>query len=991
MFLARYERLRGWALHLSANNRAAAEDLLQEAFVQFTLTSPDLQTINNLDAYLFGLLRILHFSQLRRVTHRARLLGTVLDYNAAVLGLRAVDPGDQVSRRDELLRVCHYACARKETSKAGSVLLLRFFLGYYPGEIAALSKSTRSAVEERLRLARAEAKDYLRKPGGLRVVGEAGQVPAVRTDLAKSVDAFLRDVRERVYLSRRGPCLNGEQWAALYGGGGVIECSTLAHLASCPDCLDEVNKLLGLPLLAERHPVDSLGKDTPSGGGSATGGGGAEDLRRRGREGARKVFRHDPSELCVAVNGQVLGSQKVGGARNEQVLHVEQKIEFVEVFSEENVRLLLLVVCDSPPGGPLRQTARLALSDGRSLEAELEFNYPRSFLRVNYDDPRAPGVEPARAGRLGPLRGGETGSAPAAVASASEPESRSRGWQSAFGDGLGVWARLRRRLNWRPWLRPATVTAALSLLLIGSFLLARLRVNTVSAAELLVRSAAAERHIAGDGSAVTHRVLYLEQRDRAGGGPAVRQRIETWHSAARGLTARRVYGEAGAFVIGEQLSDDGTRTVILPGAESSTMREARPPAGELIKAGAFWRLTPSAADFLELAGRAEGANLEERADSYVVRYHPAAGPADVLEVELTLRKADLRGVELRLAVAVAGGVREYRLAESHFERRPAEQVPPSVFESEFAASPEPRPGPEAARGNPAAAQPSAAAGAGSGRVVAAPELEVEVHHLLYRIKADLGEQVSVRRTADDRLRVEALVETDARKKELLSALGPYARHPAVVVELNTPAELQKRRARNPTPPARVFDFEVQDAEGSADSELRRHFARRYGDDEARIGEEISRLSNRLIGHSRRAVQHAAALKRLADTFPSRRSESLDPAAREKLRAMVRDHAQGFRQNVQALRLGLLPFSQAASHSAAGGAAPVTSEAGLARAAARLQQLCRSNDEAVRSALAISSGGQSLDSIKSSRFWASLDEAEKLSLSILRAYEKQDEE
>lgn len=978
--MARYERLRGWALHLSAHNRAAAEDLLQEAFVQFTLTGPDPRSIKNLDAYLFGLLRILHLSQLRRGARRARLLGMVMDYNAAVLGLRAVDPCDQLSRRDELLRVCQYACARKETSRAGSVLLLRFFLGYHPGEIAALSKSTRAAVEERLRLARSEAKDYLRRPGA----GVAAGAPAAAADLAQSADAFLRDLRARIYLSRRGPCLDGEGWRALYRGDGAVQCSTLAHLAGCPDCLDEVNKLLGLPLLAERHPVDSIGKDTPSGGPSAGGTTGAEDFRRRGREGVREVFEHDPGELCVAVNGHALGSQRVAGARNEQVLHVEQTIEFAEVFSEHGVRLLLLITGEPPPGGPLRQVARVALSGGRRLEAELEINYPSSSLRVNYDDPRALGVAPAATGRLALLRGDAT--APPPAAAGADPASGD--WQPGFGEGRGVWAWLRRRLTWRAWLRPATATAALSVLLVVSFLLVRLRVNTVSAAELLARSAAAERQIAADGSAVTHRVLSLEQRDRVGGGPALRQRIETWHSPASGLEARRVYGEAGALVVGERLGRDGTRTVVLPGAGASTTREARPTAVELVKAGAFWRLTPSAEDFRELAGGDEGATLEERADSYVMRHRPPDSPAAVLEVELTLRKSDLRGVELRLVVAAADGLREYRIAESYFERRPAERVPPSVFEFGSAGASEPRAAPDGPRGDSAARSTEATAAAGaSSRGAATPELEVEVHYLLHRINADLGEQVSVRRTEDGRLRIEGLVETEARKRDLLGALGPYARHPAVAVEVSTAAEAQKRLARSPSAASRVFDFEVQDGEAAADSELRRHFAQSHGGDEARIDEEVARLSERLIGHSRRAVQHAAALKRLADAFPGRRNEPLDAAARDKLRAMARSHAQGFRQNLQALRLGLLPFSEAGSRGGGGGAAPVNGDAELARAAARLRQLCRSNDEAVRAALAVSSGGRSLAPIRSASFWASLDEAEGLVLAILRAFEE----
>jgi len=60
----------------------------------------------------------------------------------AETGLRTIDPRDQIQVHDELRRVYQYACARKETSKAGSVLILRFFHGYYPSEIAKLLRLT---------------------------------------------------------------------------------------------------------------------------------------------------------------------------------------------------------------------------------------------------------------------------------------------------------------------------------------------------------------------------------------------------------------------------------------------------------------------------------------------------------------------------------------------------------------------------------------------------------------------------------------------------------------------------------------------------------------------------------------------------------------------------------------------------------------------------------------------------------------------------------
>ncbi len=83
LFAERYEQLLSWALQLSDQNRELAEDLLHDAFIQFSFTHPDLQTIRNLDAYFYGMLRNLHLSQVRRTTRsRLQQLSTV-EYDSA--------------------------------------------------------------------------------------------------------------------------------------------------------------------------------------------------------------------------------------------------------------------------------------------------------------------------------------------------------------------------------------------------------------------------------------------------------------------------------------------------------------------------------------------------------------------------------------------------------------------------------------------------------------------------------------------------------------------------------------------------------------------------------------------------------------------------------------------------------------------------------------------------------------------------------------------
>jgi DNA-directed RNA polymerase specialized sigma24 family protein len=67
----------------------------------------------------------------------------------------------------ELRSICEYACIRKETSKARSILLLRFFHGYYPTETAQVLRTSRNNVDNWLTLARRETKLFQENPGGL--------------------------------------------------------------------------------------------------------------------------------------------------------------------------------------------------------------------------------------------------------------------------------------------------------------------------------------------------------------------------------------------------------------------------------------------------------------------------------------------------------------------------------------------------------------------------------------------------------------------------------------------------------------------------------------------------------------------------------------------------------------------------------------------------------------------------------------------------------
>ncbi|HEX8138836.1 MAG TPA: RNA polymerase sigma factor [Pyrinomonadaceae bacterium] len=1005
LFLARYARLRGWALQLTEHDRERAEDLLHDAFIQFTFARPDLHGIGNLDGYLYTMLRNLHLSQVRRaqrVQHRSL---AILDYDSAEIGLRGADPREQIRLQDELRQVCQYACLRKETSKAGSVLILRFLHGYYPREIAQLMKSTRQAVEERLRVARSEARQYLENPGSLRFICEtpSERATAERLGFARTSDELLLELRQKIFSSCEGNCLTVKHLEQLYGedGARAVGHATLAHIVSCPTCLDAVNRLLGLPLLCERFPTDTLGTDTGTkdGGGAGEGGGGggggaggdgaSEGELRRCRRRRSDVFEHRPAELCISVNGYLMATQRVSSELSEQTLSINaaEKIDFIEIFSEQEIRLLYVSIEDAPPRGAYKHSASIRLSDDRMLEASLSFSNPWPTLQVTYRDPLLKTESAAQ-----PVAAEESVALPeTAPLISSAPEAGGRERAPRASSFLKILVRLWRSFfNPSFWLRPATITAVVSVILIAALLVARLHFTAVSAAELLRRSAVAEQAMAADPSVVLHRTINLEERRSQGGDLISRRRIEVWQSAARGLKLRRIYDEQNHLIAGEWTRADGTST--LYGRERVAQARTSPDvaAGAILATGELWRLDVSAVSFNALVGPIDTLTVEEGPTTYVVGYaSDGVGPTGRLlrRAKLTLRRADLRPVEQSLTVERDGEEREYRFIEAGFESRPTSAVSPELFEPEAELSGTTSAvstGKDAEQKNAdrETALSSSSVPAHLSEAVASPELEIEVTYLLNRIKADLGEQVSMTRTPGGALRVEALVETETRKEEILRALAPIVNNRAVRVEVSTVGEAVKRAAEQSQPgETQTREVEVVNNRIPAEAELRAYFSARLLGRQA-IDEEIERYARRVMNRSRQALLRASALKRLVGRFSPEELRALDPQAQARWRSMIREHAGDYQREIAALRQELRPVfnsSGEASGEAAGDAA-------LAQMAERLLQLSYATDEAVRSAFTISADGRTAHSIKTQQFWRSLDTARKLAAAIEDAYQ-----
>ncbi|HEY2975941.1 MAG TPA: RNA polymerase sigma factor, partial [Pyrinomonadaceae bacterium] len=274
VFIARYERLLVWSLRLTDHDRSMAEDLVQDTFVQFMLNHPDLDTVQNLEGYLYAMLRNTHLSRVRRASQKPQYHLSLVEYDSAEISLKAADVRARLQVQEELWNVCQYACMRKESSKAGSVLILRFFHGYYPSEISKVIQTSRQTVDSWLRLARGEAQLYLEDPNSLLSKKEnaslvSDAISRIRSSQseAEGADAFVAALKTAIFATRQGACLSTKEIRQLYTQTSAasdtartaIPTENLAHIVSCPVCLDAVNKLLALPLLSDRDPTDSLG------------------------------------------------------------------------------------------------------------------------------------------------------------------------------------------------------------------------------------------------------------------------------------------------------------------------------------------------------------------------------------------------------------------------------------------------------------------------------------------------------------------------------------------------------------------------------------------------------------------------------------------------------------------------------------------------------------------------------------------------------------
>jgi RNA polymerase sigma factor (sigma-70 family) len=1049
IFLSHYQSLLRQALRLTDGSRARAEDLLHDAFIQFVVCRPDIDSIDNLDGYLYRLLLNLFRAQRRKAAQMQDISFNITNYDSARLGLHAIDVQARWQAQEDLIRICHYACVRKETSRAGSVLILRFFYDYSPSEIAKVTLSPRRAVDDWLRLARREAGSYLEDPGRLKfMAGKQGESYRFKTMPSKSSDDIVRELLAFIQRSCRGECLSETQLRVLYQESGqaerTIECATLGHIVSCPRCLDRVNQSLGLPSLSTRQVFGNgrSGRDEPDdsdrdgAGGMGAGGGPSEAFIDGCHEDLRQVVEHRPEELHFSADGVHVGALKINSELSELQfsIHDRSPVEFIEVFSERGMRLILFSL-ENGESAPTEQHVWIELSDERTLELIFNIGGPWPSLRVSYCDPllqevnRVSNDEPIGALALvcdaGPLTDevesvrSEAG-ANVATRTADIGSQRLITRLSRWLRGLRLWRRRSPRLttlsifsdpqavHCEPEAQAATEPAPAP----GdeSPRFKDLEVSELGRAKDLIRSplwehpgfiaviftvllGAALLYLLMPGATAVTAASLLERarfaEDEIDRNPSLAQHRmldleERRHVDGRVISRSKieVWHSGAQGVRARRLYDQKGRLIAGEWTRGDGSRKVyRQKGADETRSLEVWRLELSAKGFSALTKQVDVATVEETARTYVITYRPATRhsilpSAELTKASITLSKHDLHTIEQTLLIQQSNETREFRFSEASYEQFQASEVSPSVFEPEreFIGN-----NGELKRRDDIATASSAPSPAPSPFTPATAELEVEVIRLLNQVNAFSGEQLDVTRTSEGLLLVEGIIDTDERKQEIVRALIPVSNNPSVKIVIETPAEAAKRQ----TPPRSqevISEFRVADNLPPAYPESRRYFTER-GTPGDQLDQAVERFGDTVMGRSRRARRHARAMRKIASRFSPEQLSALDEQALAGWRSMIREHAQAFQREAAMLRRELEPvFLRNTSTGLASETqveTVITSDADLSRAVEHLVSLWISVDEGVREAFSTHSDDLTTITIKLPQFWRSLKSAESL--------------
>jgi DNA-directed RNA polymerase specialized sigma24 family protein len=736
-----YPQLREWASVLTRGDRARSEDIVHDLYLYVTLTKPDFSRVENLDNYLYQSLRHMYLSTLARASREAMESFTVADFDSVPVALWVKPDRDTVQQQNDLRRICCYAVWRKPQIRAASYFILRFFHGYRIQEIAEIACAPLDAIQRRLSEARGEVRAHLAKPYGTEpVLSTVPPEPVPRWSTVSSQN-LIEELRASILSSRTRECFSENELQSHYRSivPKPVSTARLSHIVSCEECLARIDGIGRRPTLKDREPLDGIDGFDGSGG-SEKGGGesvpGHRSMLRIAQKHRDDVYDHRPQTISIAVDGKIVALHEVQAQRNMQSARIERadKASFVEVFSEQGLRLAMLSFDELPPNGPHERAQRTCLSDGRWIDLKLTIDGQGLNAEAVYFDPALPAVNvPARSedeDQLSPVLL-EMGSA--ARDGAEKDQVQVSGKDTVRPGKADPEAKSGLRLV-RLWSWLSEIPAAMNPLLTSAMLLGLAsilcfvvwvyRAPSVTANALLHN---AERWDTVSSHAGEAKVIYQKVRIRT-------PRLTIERAIYRDSTGRRI-----------------------PKRQSLGLQEEQ-VRNQLIRAGISWDQPLSASSYENWHNREQRSkDAVARAGSGLLTLTTTV-PSDpeIRQETFTVRESDFHPVGRTIELRDSGTI---EIAELNYDALPWSAVNDGLFEPEGAIS-----------GVAAPIRPSLSIHLPV--PLADTELdmaELSARLVLDKLHADNGERIELIRT-ERGVQVKGIVETDERKRELETQL-----------------------------------------------------------------------------------------------------------------------------------------------------------------------------------------------------------------------------
>lgn len=921
-----YDRLQEWALLLTRGDVGKAHDIVHELCLHLTLSAPDLSKVQNLDGYLYTCLRHVYLSDIARSAREALYSLSPDDFDSIQIIFRSQASGDPLQQQNDLRRICAYVTWRKAQAKSASYFILRFFHGYYRREIATIAGVPLSTIDPKLNKVRSEVHLYLSEPGKLQFTSrELPPTPRLHWTPLSSL-AIFKELREAILAARQGDCLPEEELLTHYRNTrrAAISCSLLSHIVSCERCLSLIDLHFRRPTLKNREPLDSLGSTSD---GDSDGHGAqilnCEAMFRSVRKHGNEVLEHRPRTLSIAVDGKILASRDVQSEKSMLSARIErpENTSFIEVFSEQGIRLALLSLFELPPDGPHQRVQRVALSDDRWLELTLTFDGLGLNSEVAYFDPALA------------TQTSEDDVSDVVILQNVEPPLRPAK-ELSWPGVPSLLASIRRFLG--P-LMPSPVIAwslvlACAFCIAGYFVFRSPKpVPTLTAREVLKQSVQAEAtSLEGQ---TEHQVLHFEEAS-VDGSVLNQGTIDLWKDGDGKRYMRRLYDAQHCLIAAEWLQRSGEH------GQYSQAEDAQPSnADRELSADDLWKQDVSPSAFRELNG--DNAQIRSTEDGYALTVEAGAAQPQLVSATLVLDR-HFHPIREIMRVRSGSSVREVRFVEADYERRPAASVPDAIFD--------PR---DQGLRSKADRRPTVSKSIASDVQLA--ELHVAVLYQLNSLNADTSEPIEVDKTSDGHIRVTGIVANDDRKQELLSRLNLLNNHQLLETRIFSPDDVQKHGKKSSrTLTGTVSMYDVGQTRPPADAALRAYF-QAQGLSQESLNAAVSGFSREALGHAQRALQNAAALKRLSDTFSASELRSVSLTAQQQWTEMVSKHAAAVEIELRALheQLGrLLPVPERFP-STSDADSVIETPAQFARAADQLLTKTKSLDQSVGSVFASS--------------------------------------